>query len=224
MTEGRGVESLVANRPQRAHSAPGRRAVPVVAFCVIILLAGLRGLSEFAMMGVHGPDPQMPIWTMFMVVKLALWLGIGLAIWLLVVVWRGRVGLLTGAVLLLGWGAAICGAIWQYSSAARALADASNPTTSPARLSELVQFGGIQAGYELDNRIASNLNTPSDALRTLHDRNQLGTQMKLASNPNTPEDILRRLVHHEDELVRRSLARNPKLPESVRREIEALKE
>ncbi|HUE69779.1 MAG TPA: hypothetical protein VMP01_02725 [Pirellulaceae bacterium] len=223
MTDGSGVESLAANRPQRLHSTPGRRTVLVVAFCVIILITGMRGVSEFAMMGVHGPDPQMPIWSMFMVVKLALWLGVGLAFWLLVVVWRSRVGLLTGAVLLLGWGAAICGAIWQYSSAAKALADASNPSTSPARLSELAQFDGIQAGYELDNRIASNLNTPPDALRTLHERNQLGTQLKLASNPNTPVDILRRLVHHEDEWVRRSLADNPKLPESVRREIETHK-
>lgn len=171
------------------------------------------------MMDEHGPDPQMPIWTMYLVVKLALWFGTGLATWMLVVAWRSRLGLFTSAVLLLEWGAAICGAIWQYRSATQALADAANPSTSPARLRALVRFDGIQAGYELDNRIACNLHTPPDALRQLYLRNQLGTQMNLASNPNTPEDILREFVHHEDEWVRRRLARNPQLPESIRRQV-----
>jgi hypothetical protein len=63
----------------------------------------------------------------------------------------------------------------------------------PARLSRLVDFDGIQAGYRLDNRLASNPNTPPEALRRLSLRDQLGTQMCLAKNPNTPEDVLAQL-------------------------------
>lgn len=120
------------------------------------------------------------------------------------------------AALLLIWVAAICAASWQYQSARQALVAASDPLTPSDRLSELVHFRGIQAGYELDNRLAANPNTPSQALRELYQRGQLGTQMTLARNPHTPKDLLEQLANHQEEIVRRSLERNPNLPESLR--------
>jgi hypothetical protein len=87
-----------------------------------------------------------------------------------------------------------------------------------------VHFDGIQAGYELDNRIASNPNTPPDALHELYERDQLGTHMKLASNPNTPVEVLEELVHQEDQWVQRSLAENPKLPDSLRHRLKVPKD
>jgi hypothetical protein len=91
------------------------------------------------------------------------------------------------------WAAYICVASWKYFAAADALADASRPSTPPARLHQLVHFSGIQAGYELDNRIAAHPNTPIEALRELHARGNMGTLMTLARNPNTPPDILHKL-------------------------------
>jgi len=189
-----------------------------IAVWLIVTLVGLRAASEFAMMTAHGSDPQMPIWLLLLAVKLAFWFGIGLLPWLLFASrnhWLSR----TGVVVLVVWTVAIIAATAAYLNAGRALANSSNPATSPERLRALVDFTGIQAGYELDNRLASNPNTPPDALRTLHKRQQLGTEMCLASNPNTPTDILEELVNHQDKWVRASLARNPALPPSVRTRI-----
>lgn len=99
-----------------------------------------------------------------------------------------------------------------------ALADAANPTMNPDRLRALV---GYQSGfgYEIDNRIAENPNTPVDVLRSLHGKpEQVGTEMCLARNPNTPDDILLELAKRDDkwaEWIQKSLAMNPRYTQIV---------
>lgn len=95
-----------------------------------------------------------------------------------------------------------------------ALSDAANPTSSPDRLRSLV---GYQTGfgYEIDNRIALNPNTPIDVLRALHGTpDQVGTEMCLARNPNTPDDILIEIANREhdyaQEWIQKSLRMNPR--------------
>ncbi|HVX16255.1 MAG TPA: hypothetical protein VHC22_34030 [Pirellulales bacterium] len=146
------------------------------------------------MMWEHGADPQMAIWWMLWLIKLGLWFlaGSWFLKWLLYVRSK-RWALIVGLLPLLGWGVAISFASWKYAAGSRALADASNPATPAERLSQLVDFDGIQAGYELDNRLASNPNTSADALRKLSSRDQEGTNLCLARNPNTPADVLESL-------------------------------
>ncbi len=196
-----------------------RWAVGLAMFAGVTLLVFLRAATERSMMHEHGPDAQMGIWIMFMIVKLTLWLLCGvMAAALLLLMWRSRWGWRAATVLFAVWGVWICVSSWQYLSARNALADASNSSTVASRLQELVHFDGIQAGYELDNRIAIHPNTSPQSLRELHQRGHLGTQMNLARNPNTPEDILQVLAKHEDTHVRGNLGWNPKLPASVRQQ------
>jgi hypothetical protein len=187
-------ESAATIRPG---NLPGlsRQKVATLALLLLVLLVGLRAASEIGMMNEAGPDPQMPIWIMFFVVKLGLWLlGGALAVGLLILLWPRRIGSLAFLVVLALWAVAIGRASWQYNAGRRALADAASPTTSPDRLRELIHFDGIQSGYELDNRLAANRDTPPDALRELSRRvDQQGTQMLLSKNPRSPEDVLLKL-------------------------------
>jgi len=161
----------------------------------VLLLVGVRVLAEVGMMRAHGPDPQMPIWWVLCAVKVALWfIGGGIALAVMLRLWRYRWGRTAGAVSLVVWAVAIGWASWQYEVGGRALTDARDVKTSPERLRELVRFGGIQAGYELDNRLAANPSTPVDALRELAEKpDQLGTQMVLERNPRTPADVREKL-------------------------------
>ncbi len=97
-----------------------------------------------------------------------------------------------------------------------ALLDAQDPTTSPERLRALVGYE-TGFGYEIDNRIASNPNTPADVLRSLHGKaDQVGTEMSLARNPNTPDDILLDLAKRDDDwkkYIQNSLQANPRYKE-----------
>jgi hypothetical protein len=147
---------------------------------VALLLVALRALSEWAMMAAHGSDPQMSIWVMLFAVKIAFWLATGSGLIALVYAWRQNppARLALGACLLV-WAIAVSVSSWLYLSAGLALMEAANPRTSPARLSQLVHYFGIQAGYELDNRIAANPSTPEDSLRELYWRGNTGTLMKL---------------------------------------------
>lgn len=188
-------ESAETNRSPRLLFGWSRRRVRRNAMLMLVLLVGLRAASEIAMMYESGSDPQMPIWEMFLVVKIGLWLlGGALAVGLLIVVWPRRWVAMASLAVLLVWAVAITRASWDYSTARQALADAANSTTSPDRLRELVHFDGIQAGYQLDNRLAANRGTPPDALRELAQRvDQIGTQMILAKNPHTPNDVFVKL-------------------------------
>jgi hypothetical protein len=100
----------------------------------------------------------------------------------------------------------------------RGLADAADPATPPERLRALAGYR-TGFGYEIDNRIASNPNTPVDVLRDLHGKpDQVGTEMCLARNPNTPDDILVELSKRDDEWkesIQQSLALNPRYGEAL---------
>ena len=175
----------------------------------VVALVALRTISELGMMRLHEPDPQMPIWYMELAVKLGFWIVLGVIPLVIIIAWRSRWRVFVGPTLLLLWAVMICLASWNYRRSAQALLDAANPSTSGDRLVELVDFNGLKAGYELDNRIASHPKTPATALRRLYERNNSGTLMCLARNPNTPADILAKLAQEEDELIQQSLSKNP---------------
>ncbi len=90
-----------------------------------------------------------------------------------------------------------------------ALAEASNPKTDPDRLQELV---GYRTGFgdEIDNRIASNPNTPVELLVSLYNKGRLGTQMCLARNPRMPDSILRKMLQDVNVCVVENLRLNPR--------------
>lgn len=182
---------------------------------IVVLLVCLRAGTESSMMSAYGPDAQMGIWSMFMVVKVAFWVTTGVAAaTLLGAVWPNWWKSIAACALGMVWIMAICWSSFRYCEARAALVDASAPTTSPERLRELVDFDGIQAGYELDNRIASNPSSPPDVLGLLHARpDQIGTEMSLARNPNTPDDILREFANRDgvwSQHLSDSLKRNPR--------------
>jgi hypothetical protein len=195
----------------------GKRIVVVSIWAVVVGLLATRIVTELNMMQQHCTDAQMSIWMMFFIVSIGFWsvLGITLAA-LLHVAWSRRRSVSILLLLLLIWSLAISVSAYRSQVAAWALGDAADPTTSAARLHELVNFGGVQAGYQLDNRLASNPNTRAEDLRVLFHRDQLGTQMMLAANPNTPSDILERLSRHREIWVIRRLADNPNLTPELR--------
>ena len=153
---------------RRYRFGASRRTVAAAAGCVLLLLVGLRAMTELAMMDEFGNDAQMGIWQMFMIGEVIFWLLTGgLALWSLVAWWPRRWGSIAGLVVFALWAIAICHASWSYNAARQALADAQDSSAAPARLLQLVDFAGIQAGYRLDNRLASNPSTPTEALRRL---------------------------------------------------------
>jgi hypothetical protein len=185
---------------------------------IVVLLVILRAASEYGMMRAHGPDAQMGIWFGFMGVKLLFWFVTGaVAATLLGATWRRRGWSQVALGLFLVWAAAIGWSSLRYDQGRRALVDAAAASTSPDRLHDLASFNGIEAGYELDNRIASNPNTRPDTLRLLHSRpDQVGTEQSLARKPNTPNDILRALSARNDEwakYITDSLKLNPRYDE-----------
>jgi hypothetical protein len=192
--------------------------IKLIAYSIVVLLVSLRAGCEYGMMSAHGPDAQMGIWYMFMIVQLAFWLITGfVAAILLGAAWSKRWWKSAALALFLVWITAVCLSSFRFYDARRALVDASAPTTSAERIRELVKYDGLQAGYELDNRLASNPSTPPEILRFLHGQpDQVGTEMCLASNPNTPDDILRALGERNDEwskYIIDSLKRNPRYDE-----------
>jgi hypothetical protein len=99
--------------------------------------------------------------------------------------------ILAGLTAVLAWTARD---LTRLATMRSALLDSANPRTGSERLRELASYRG-GPGYEIDNRIASHPNAPSDVLRMLHGRPyQVGTESCLARNPNTPDDILRALA------------------------------
>lgn len=206
------LESIEQGRVPGNRVNQSKGIVRAATFWTVVALVGLRAIGESSMMYAHGPDAQMGIWWVFMTVKLGLWTVAGLMVALVVrATWQHAWWRLPALALFLAWTLAIGWATYQYVRGANALAVASNASTSPDRLRKLVHFNGIQAGYELDNRVASHANTPADALQTLFERGNAGTLMCLGRNPHTPAGVLEQLFKSPDEWVRRSLDDNPTL-------------
>lgn len=212
------AESIV--RPFAQAAREGNR-LAAIAFAAVIVIVSVRAGCEMATMWEYGGDPQMSVWVMFSAIELIFWFAVGTVLARMLIVLRSkRLGVWITLLLIAVWAVAISRGSWESARYCKALADASNPSTSPKRLSELVHFDGNQAGYELDNRIASNPNTPPEALRELSKKpDQVGTEMSLAENPNTPVDVLEELADKKDAYVIRDLRQNPKLPESIRRKL-----
>ena len=85
-----------------------RREIAATAVALVILMLCLRAACELAMMWQHGSDPQMAIWSMFLLVKLSLWfLAGGLAAGLVVITWPTRWGVSVGFPLMIAWAAMI---------------------------------------------------------------------------------------------------------------------
>src|SRR6188474_99862 len=105
-----------------------------VAAAALTLLVGIRAVAEFAMMTAHGPDAQMGIWWMFLLVKLAFWLGTGYVACVLLVAWKTSWTRIVAMILGSVWAIAILWASSQYTRGAMALADAANPSTQAERL------------------------------------------------------------------------------------------
>jgi hypothetical protein len=194
-------------------SVIARRRTHLVAAVIVLVL--VRAVCELSMVNQFRTDPQLPIWYLFIGIKLIFWLLVGFGAYRLLISLARKSAIVAVAFPVI-WTLAILWSSWRYLEGGQALADAANPRATPQRLKSLATFAGIQAGYELDNRLATNLSTPAEVLRLLHGRlHQVGTEMNLAANPNTPADILSNLSKHQDEWVRRSLADNPQLPSDV---------
>jgi hypothetical protein len=202
------------SHPTGSAQVSSSRLLKVTIAVVVIACVVVQTLAEWAMLNQFGSDAQLSIWWGSFAIKTLFWLITGLGIaWLATL--RRRRGMLALAFLPI-WMIAILWTSFHYWQGNQALTDAANLDTSPERLIELANFQGIQAGYELDNRLAANPNTPPAVLRELHGRkDQVGTEMALAANPYTPEDILHDLSEHEDVDVRRQLANNPAISQDI---------
>ncbi len=190
-----------------------------MALLVGLLIGGSRFLYESSMPSLVPHDAQGGIWVVFssvvsggtvLLVSLFCFLalrffGMQMRLW-------GSVCLLP-LIFIVGWTA---NTMIHLTQIRHALVDAANPTTEPDRLRGLVGYE-TGFGYEIDNRIASNPNTPVDVLRSLYGKSdQVGTVMCLARNPKTPDDILLKLASRDDnwkEWIQKSLAANPRYKE-----------
>ncbi|MGN6546396.1 MAG: hypothetical protein ACTHK7_15185 [Aureliella sp.] len=185
------------------------------------LVGAARWIFECLVVVPMVPDPQSGIWVMISTVTSVL-----IALTIFPCAWialRGiqshsalnRVVSLLPLIALLGWYS--LGFI-HLAKMRSALRDSADPHTSPNRLRELANFSG-GPGYEIDNRIAKNPNSPPDVLRSLHGRpDQTGTEMCLAMNPHTPDDVLLELSNRNDEWSKSildALKRNPRYDELI---------
>lgn len=201
------VSEPPANSAESGNRGPGTAAWGLLGVVAAVIL--IRIVAENRMMAAHGPDAQMGIWFMFSMIIIGFWLLVGLVAWLPALALRNRLGVVLALFFLGLWSCYVTNDSWKYFEGASALRDASNPATSAERLAALAHFGGLQADYELDNRVASHPNTSPQTLRELYRRGNLGTLMKLAVNPHTPSDVLEELATNPDEWVQKGLKENP---------------
>lgn len=188
----------------------------ILALLAGLLIGGSRYLYESSMPSLVPYDAQGGVWVVFSIVVSGVTVLIAALLCFHALRFFGKHMRVRGTLSLLGLilvGGCTANSMIQLKEIRLALADAADPTANPERLQALV---GYQSGfgYEIDNRIASNPNTPADVLRTLHGKpDQVGTEMCLAENPNTPDDILLELAKRNDkwaEYIQKSLARNPR--------------
>ena len=195
-----------------------------VAALVSLLVGGSRFFFETYMVVRLVPDPQSSIWVIVSLVTSLFATCLTFPLCLAGVrilsrqaeeTWPMRIRnalILAALTAVIAWTARD---LTRLATMRSALLDSANPQTGSERLRELASYRG-GPGYEIDNRIASHANTPSDVLRMLHGRpDQVGTESCLARNPNTPDDILRALAAEPREepwtfYIRDSLKQNPR--------------
>ncbi len=187
----------------------------ILALLVGLLIGGSRYLYESSMPALVPYDAQGGIWVVFSLVASGATAIVASLLCFLALRYFGKHMRMRGSLALLGLiliGGCTANSMVQLKDVRLALVDAADPATDPERLRALVGYE-TGFGYEIDNRIASNPNTPVDVLRSLHGKpHQVGTEMCLADNPNTPDDILLELAERNDdwaEYIQKSLARNP---------------
>ena len=195
-----------------------------IAALVSLLVGGSRFFYETYMVVPLVPDPQSSIWVMvsLMTSLFAACLSFPLCLAGVQIFsrpsaepWPKRIRnalILAALTAVIAWTARD---LTRLATMRSALLDSANPQTGSERLRELASYRG-GPGYEIDNRIASHANTPSDVLRMLHGRpDQVGTESCLARNPNTPDDVLRALAAEPREepwqrYIQASLKQNPR--------------
>jgi hypothetical protein len=186
-----------------------------LALGIVLLLIAIRAFADYRFMTEFGADSQQSVWLMYLVAKTLFWLVTGIAAIALINTseMKSRLSIF-GCLLLVLWIGALSWSIFVYHDARRALVDASSTESSPERLKALANFAGLQAGYELDNRLAGNPNTPPKVLRRLHGKPyQIGTEITLAKNPNAPDDVLLAIGARKDEWsehLQKALKENPR--------------
>ena len=186
----------------------------LVAATVALLIGGSRFWYETALVR-SVQDAQGAIWLAYSLFVSVLTVLVTFLLVFECLYWFERERRLVGTIFLVaavalgGWTANTM--LW-LADVRQALADAANPQITPQRLRDLVGYP-TGFGYEIDNRIAANRNTPLEVLRLLHEKHQLGTDIALAKNPRTPDDVLRALAHSEDHWIQRALRFNPRYRE-----------
>ena len=190
-----------------------------VALLMGLLIGGSRYLYESSMPALVPYDAQGGVWVVFSLIVSGATALFSALLGFLALHFLGRRKRIRGAVALLGLvliGGCTAHSLVQLKDIRVALTDAADPATRPERLRALVGYE-TGFGYEIDNRIASNPNTPVDVLRALHGKpDQVGTEMCLAQNPHTPDDILLELAKRNDEwaeYILKALDSNPRYKE-----------
>ncbi len=191
----------------------------IVALLVGLGIAGSRFAYESSMPSLVPYDAQGGIWVVYSLVVSGGTFILASLFCALTLQFFGKRMLTLGILCLLPLlviGGCTINSMVELKHIRTALLDAQDPTTSPERLRALVGYE-TGFGYEIDNRIASNPNTPTDVLRSLHGKpDQVGTEMSLARNPKTPDDILLNLAKRDDDwakYIHDSLKANPRYNE-----------
>jgi hypothetical protein len=182
----------------------------IAASLVALAISGSRWLIETSL-AISVADAQGGIWLAFSLVMCSATFLISFVLCYSSLHYYGKGRrrfahcLIVGLVII---GVYTAHAIYSLRLIGAALSDAENPECEPERLRNLVGYP-TGFGYEIDNRIASNPNTPPDVLQELYNRpGQIGTKMCLAANPNTPIEILFELSRSGDRHIPSALARN----------------
>ncbi|RUO80372.1 hypothetical protein CWI84_07005 [Idiomarina tyrosinivorans] len=163
---------------------------------IAVVVGGIVALIKYVLEGRLSEtvvDPQMGLFSLYSLISsIAIGVLLAAAIYLAVRTWQNHYSWVAAAftvvaLALVGFSVKTTVDTLQINTA---LLDAANPDTPTERLRELAQ-SHLNVGYELQNRLAKNPNTPADVLQALFTENTaMSTRLILASNPNTPNSVL----------------------------------
>lgn len=163
---------------------------------IAIVVGGAVALIKYLLEGRLSEtvvDPQMGLFSLYSLISsIAIGVLLAAAVYLAVRTWQNQhswaaAAFVVIAIGLVGFSVKTTVDTLQINTA---LVDAANPSTSAERLRKLAE-SDRNVGYELQNRLAKNPNTPADVLQMLFMQNAaMSTQLILARNPNTPNQVL----------------------------------